>query len=257
MKLLSLNAWEGTAYEALTDYIQSQKDQIDIFCFQEFSSTEDDTRSKKAHLFSEVKEILNNYQPFYFTYRKIERETAKSQFELLTKVAIFVKNDFEVIYRQNYFIYRSSTLKITDDDYDHQAVPLQMICIKNNQKKYYIFNLHGTPIPGDKLDSPRRIQHSQKIAKIMSYFRGPKILVGDFNLLPETQSIKILEKKYINLIKKFEIKKTRSRLSPFWGSGDFQSYADYTFVSKDIQVKSFVVPDIQVSDHLPMILEFE
>ena len=60
----------------------------------------------------------------------------------------------------------------------------------------------------------------------------------------------------INLIKKFAIERTRSCLSPWFGSPDFQEFADYTFVSPDVNVLSFTVPDIEVSDHLPLVLEF-
>lgn len=74
--------------------------------------------------------------------------------------------------------------------------------------------------------------------------------------MPQTQSIKMLEEKYKNLIKEFNIEKTRSNLSPYAGKPDFQKFADYTFVSENINVTSFVVPDFEISDHLPMILEF-
>ena len=59
-----------------------------------------------------------------------------------------------------------------------------------------------------------------------------------------------------NLIIEKNIPRTRSKLSPFWGKSDFQKFADYTFVSKNIVVKDFSVPDVEISDHLPMILEF-
>ena len=59
-----------------------------------------------------------------------------------------------------------------------------------------------------------------------------------------------------NLIKEFQIELTRSSLSPFYGKPEFQKYADYAFTSKDIQIKNFQVPHLEISDHLPMILEF-
>ena len=36
-----------------------------------------------------------------------------------------------------------------------------------------------------------------------------------------------------------------------------QKFADYVFVSKDVKVKNFEVPNIEISDHLPLILDFE
>ena len=36
-----------------------------------------------------------------------------------------------------------------------------------------------------------------------------------------------------------------------------QHFADYVFVSKDVKVKKFEVPYLEISDHLPLILDFE
>jgi len=91
---------------------------------------------------------------------------------------------------------------------------------------------------------------------------GPQIVIGDFNLLPDTESIKKFEVYgYQNLIEDFAIKSTRNRIAweQFKNEPGFvkQHYADYCFVSKDVKVKKFTVPNIEVSDHLPLILEFE
>ena len=40
------------------------------------------------------------------------------------------------------------------------------------------------------------------------------------------------------------------------GKPDFQKFADYVFVSPDVNVESFSVPDIDISDHMPLVLEF-
>ena len=56
-----------------------------------------------------------------------------------------------------------------------------------------------------------------------------------------------------NLIKKYNIKTTRHKLYPGFENNKF---ADFVFVSKGIKIKNFQVPNIAVSDHLPMILEF-
>ena len=48
---------------------------------------------------------------------------------------------------------------------------------------------------------------------------------------------------------------TRSRLNPYFGTPQEQPHADYAFVSPELQVADFMVPDVQISDHLPMILD--
>lgn len=91
----------------------------------------------------------------------------------------------------------------------------------------------------------------------MSFHKGGKVLCGDFNLLPQTKSIAMLEGRMRNLIKEYNIKTTRSKLNPYHGTPTEQHFADYVFVSEDIKVLDFKVPEAEVSDHLPMILEFE
>ncbi len=71
---------------------------------------------------------------------------------------------------------------------------------------------------------------------------------GDFNVLPETKSIQLLEAAGMrNLVREFGITSTRS---PLYTKPE--KYADYIFVSKDIEVASFeVLPDV-VSDHMAL-----
>jgi hypothetical protein len=61
---------------------------------------------------------------------------------------------------------------------------------------------------------------------------------------------------YKNLIGDYQIITTRNNLA--WSLyPDKQYFADYVFASPEIKVKSFEVPNNEVSDHLPLILEIE
>lgn len=74
--------------------------------------------------------------------------------------------------------------------------------------------------------------------------------MGDFNLLPESESLKKFEEFGLrNLIKEYGITSTRSSLYQ-----KEEKYADYAFVSKDIEVQEFAVLPDEVSDHLPLSL---
>jgi endonuclease/exonuclease/phosphatase family metal-dependent hydrolase len=75
----------------------------------------------------------------------------------------------------------------------------------------------------------------------------PTIVVGDFNLLPQTKSVKMMETKLVNLIKKYKIKSTRP--------GD-DVIMDYIFVNDKIKVKNFQVINNKISDHFPLLLDF-
>ena len=57
-------------------------------------------------------------------------------------------------------------------------------------------------------------------------------------------------------IKKYGISITRGRISKWYGTPGEIKFSDYAFVSPSIEIADFKVPDIEVSDHLPLVIEF-
>lgn len=260
MKLISLNTWGGRHFEPLINFIKQHCQDTDIFCFQEIYDTKSDVKkhqSIRANLLSEIKDVLDNFQVFYFPILNGFDDKAKPvTFDLTYGLAIFIKDSVKISSKNSYILYKDGNFQTLNEDFSNIPTPLQCISLHFDNKKFSIFNFHGTPVPGDKLDTNKRLTEIKKLKEIIDSKQGAKILVGDFNLLPETKSIKIIEENMKNLIKEFKIQRTRSKLSPFYGGSDFQKFADYTFVSKDVELKSFEVPKTEISDHLPMILEF-
>lgn len=260
MKLISLNTWGGKCFDPLIKFITQHSFDTDIFCFQEMQDTTSDVKQYgniRVNLLSEIKQILSDFQVFYFpVIRSFDDDANPVNFDSTFGSATFVKNKVKVTFQKNYIVSKDPAFTLLKKDFSNLPTPLQVINIALNNKKFAIFNFHGTPFPGNKLDSANRLTEARKVKEIMDQNSKTKILVGDFNLLPQTQSIVIYGKNMSNLIDKFHIEKTRSNLSPYFGTPEFQKFADYTFVSSDISVTSFQVPDIDISDHLPMILEF-
>ena len=83
----------------------------------------------------------------------------------------------------------------------------------------------------------------------------PTIIVGDFNLFPDTKSIKMLDKEFRNLIKEFNIITTRPDFNDGMDFGN--NVVDYIFVSDKIKVNNLKVVKTDISDHYPLILDFE
>src|SRR3989344_1461043 len=223
MKLISLNIWGGHDLTPLLNFINDQSKDTDIFCFQEVIYSENDGVSKEGYKSNNlvyIKNCLKNYTCYFHPSHENFLFDSPTNFPLEVGPAIFVKN----------------------------------IITEKNGKDYMVINLHGITFPGTKLDTAARIKQSKKTLGVLNNFNGKKILVGDFNLMPSTKSIKMLEDSgLVNLIKKYKIRKTRSNLN-IYGK---QRFADYTLVSKDIKVHNFNVPqNILISDHLPMILNF-
>ena len=62
----------------------------------------------------------------------------------------------------------------------------------------------------------------------------------------------MLGDKYRDLIKEYKITSTRSALYE-----NELRYSDFAFIDKDITVNNFSVPNVTVSDHLPLLLDFD
>lgn len=139
-----------------------------------------------------------------------------------------------------------------DGQGDHNR-KLQWFEISLGGKNLLLMNTHLTHRPEGKRDSPKRILQSDMLIRFMKMFDCPKVLAGDFNLSPDTESIQMIEAAGMrNLIKEFRIASTRTSIyeKP-------NRFADYIFVSKDIKVNDFKVFPDEISDHSPLFLDFE
>ncbi|MBI4059497.1 hypothetical protein HY406_00340 [Candidatus Giovannonibacteria bacterium] len=256
MKLVSLNILGGKVFEPLMAFVKSAAPDTDIFCFQEVFRCPKgpvESHGTRTNILADLVSALEGFQCYFCPVQNgIDLEDFVD-FDIETGQAIFVKKSLNVGGAGEIFVYRDR-----NGAENIKTIPaaLNYIQIEREGKKFTVCNFHGLAFPGDKLDTPERLKQSERIVKFLDGVDGQKVLCGDFNLLPDTESIKMIGAEMKNLISAFGIERTRSRLSPFYGKEDFQPFADYTFVSSDINVKSFHVPDVEVSDHLPMILEF-
>lgn len=247
MKLVSLNIWGGRLCEPLKDFFQTHTD-IDIFCLQEVYAIFAFLKEKRF-LYDEIQNALGNYRGHFapiVTYPSGDT----------SGLAMFVKNDIEIENEGNIFVFKDRLHYKSENDMPIDATnhprSLQYAKIKAGGKNFLIANLHGLWNPAGKIDLPERLEQSRKIRGFLDKIGHAKILCGDFNLLPDTESLKILETGMKNLIKEYRVSTTRSH---FYEKSD--KFADYVLASPEIGVKDFKVLPDAVSDHLPLMLEFD
>ena len=255
MKLITLNTWGGKLYHALLDFIKNTAQETDIFCFQEIYQSASDriiSRDMHADIYGEISKNLKDHSGYFAPHLEGYDIDGKVDFPLLAGLAIFIRKNIEVSECRDIPIYGSG-LEITDND-GIRAIPrnLQYISFTVNNKCYLVGNLHGIWYPKTKVDSGDRINQSIKIKGFLSERTEEKILCGDFNLLPSTKSMQILEEGMINLIKKYDIKTTRNKYYE-----REEKHADYVLASPGVISKQFTAIDNLVSDHLPLLFEFE
>ena len=257
MRLLSLNLWGGMVHEPLLEFLKQQQQSIDIFCFQEVFSAlpgaPKESAGARMFLFNELESLLTDFMGF-FDSRSTGRDfKGDVNFPVSHGLAVFVRKNLGAIG------YRGEILEESKSSRDPVEgwTKAQVLTLTTDDKEFSLINFHGVGQPGNKLDTPQRLGHMQKLALIWESLKGrPRILCGDFNLYPQTESIKIMESLGENLIKKYNIQNTRNEMSWKKYADSPQHFADYTFVSSSIQVKNFEVPYNEVSDHLPMIVDF-
>ena len=247
LKLMTLNTWCGRVHNDLMAFLATYQD-TDIFCLQEISykavqgSIKHDRFDPAWNLFEEIEDALPGHQGFF---RKHYMDT----FGLAT----FVKSDsdIEVINETERFVHLPKP--DTPVEEGKNARNLQAVTISVGGKELHIFNFHGLWTGGGKDDTASRLEQSRNISKFVNEFGSRKILCGDFNLNPETQSVKILQDIPMrDLVKEYGVQTTRTSYYP-----KSLKFADYIFVDDAIDVKDFKVLPDEVSDHSPLLLIFE
>lgn len=166
----------------------------------------------------------------------------KSEFKISEAHSIFLEGDFSYYTNQKKWPNEQERAILITDLY------------VDGGKSLRIINYHGI-WTRDKKGNAKTHEACKKILDYTSSFKGNVIICGDFNLFPETQSIKVFQKDFINLVDHFKIKTTRPSSNEL--NGNERNVVDYVFVDPEIKVKSFKVIDNDVSDHLPLVLDFE
>lgn len=244
MKLISLNTWCGLKYKQLKLFLEKHLNEVDIFCFQEVRNGEylncNDVTEERVYLFNDMQNILVDFRGYYT--------------EIVPGVglAIFVRNNIKVKKVDSVMILGEkdiSHLKMSNGNSYYPRL-MQSIYLSSG---LIIHNFHG--IPGNlKKDTPERDLQTERLIKILNSSNAQQVLVGDFNLDINTESILRLGLEMLNLIKEGEFKTTRNDNYDNYSSLPF---ADYAFVSRNLVVNNFNVLEDMVSDHLPLFLDFE
>jgi endonuclease/exonuclease/phosphatase family metal-dependent hydrolase len=239
----------GIVRVPLLEFVKAQNKDTDVFCFQEVLNGGDKeaealfgSKERRSHdLLPVLKELLPNYVSFFHPNKGT-----------WAGLATFVKKDISVLENWDSFVHGSVGGKETG--VISSARNIQFVKIQKRLKAITVINFHGLWNGGSHDDAPERIAQSEKILEYTNALSNDYILCGDFNLLPDTKSLALLEESGLrNLIKEYGVTSTRTKF--YTRTPD--KYADYTLVSKGIEVKDFKVLPDEVSDHSPLYLEFE
>lgn len=252
IKFISLNIFEGgLLFDNIHNFLD--KEQPDIITFQEVNNGADPNLQPNLRSIQELKKMLPEYD--YFFAPEILLRYPEGKIDIGN--AIFSK--YPITKEKTVFLNVSygeyDTVPIGGDFSKH---PKNMQCceIRVNGQTLYVGNLHG--IWGlDGVDNEDRLRMSDLIVKEVKDKKNV-ILAGDFNLKPNTKTIQKIEEHLTNVFEG-ELETTfnleRKDLERFPGYAT--AVVDMIFTSQDLTVTKHTCPKVDVSDHLPLIIEVE
>jgi hypothetical protein len=257
LKIYSQNLWSGEIFGPLRKRLIQVRDQFHIFCFQEVLRSANGVQPYtplRTNLLAELEYCLPDHQPLYCNLQaEFDPES-----ELAPGVdfgqAIFLHPALICESQSTRFIFRTENAlppKAKAPVGWGLGRAIQVVRVRDAHTAYVIGNVHGLWHPNGKGDLPERLLQSRHIVAAMGRAAGDKkIIIGDFNLLPHTQSICMIEAAgYRNLITEYAITDTRT---VFYHKTP--RLADYAFVSPAVTVHEFRVDQSPISDHAALIL---
>jgi len=255
MKLITLNVWGGKLYEPLIKFLKEISTDVDIFCFQDalFGSKPEFTliQQGRINLVSEMEKVLSEFNPV--VYRDPEESYFHGEMlplDIGCGQVMFVRKSIKIIGKGGFRSHEDSPYHKGGDMVSGRCQWIKILSKEN--MSITVLNMHGLWQRGSKkADTLERLHQSEKINQFLSSVDGMKILCGDFNLAPEGEALRKFEDNMVNLIKEYCVTSTRSSHYP-----KEEKFADYIFISPEIKVKTFKVLQDEVSDHLPLLVEF-
>ena len=246
--------------EKVIDFLKNTKS--DIVTLQEVMRGIEETVYDRYNNSKIIKESLKDthhhsfFGPLWVADKHIKNGTITKDFGGMAEQGNEIISKYPIIEASNQFFYKKYQIFRDTTDFrktDHARAVIVAILEINNQK-LRLLNIHGIWNEG-KIGDERTIKECEYLLSLIEDNTIPSIIVGDFNLDPQSKSIKILNKKLTNLIEKYNIKSTRPTVKDGLDVGN--SVDDYIFVNDKIKVNNFEVKQTDASDHYPLILDFE
>lgn len=250
IKILTLNIWGGELLDRVINFIR--KEDPDIALLQEVNNGMDSLNSKFKSIDILRKELgfpYCSFEPLFLDIRsgnKIPQGNAIfSRFPIGNQKAIF----FDIPFGE----FNLEEIKSNLGKNQFLSMGMLKTDVNVNSRNINSYSVHG--IWGfDGEDSARRLKMSKIIVEEIKN-RKDVILAGDFNLKPSTKTIKNIEGYLQNVFGKELIRTFNMKHKKLPGYAT--AAVDMIFVSKHFKVINHYMPNVDVSDHMPLVCEIE
>jgi hypothetical protein len=273
---VAANSWGNCQNEAFTSFIRGQSKQADVLGISEVFHTPSADLYQVSHENSWVQH-LNNREllttdlsitaPDQFDSLYVPNSVNETRCCTKTKTVVAGSNFGNILFTRKGPVTRTGSnvifAGIKNTDKSPSARNCQWAVVRRNGLNHLLLQFHGMWIEGNtKGNSPYRDQQSQSVIMLIDYLKilyniDKVVFGGDFNLDIDTTALQLfVDAGYRNLNVELGHRNTRTELYREYNNPDASKYADYMFVSDTVNVVDFQVPNIPISDHRPLIIEF-
>lgn len=247
-KFIQINIYKGKYLDTLVEFLKQEKP--DFVSMQEVTGGGENLCDDKSLDITEyLKQKLSMDAVF-------EKEYDISDISGYLGNAVLTKHKIET---RNVVTLKPTTIfttaQINDPEYFDKTPTNVVDCVCNiGQFTFHIMSTHGawTAPPQDTVET---IRQAGLVADYLKKIKEPFVLGGDFNNVIQSKTIGIINRVANNLLFDSAVLETTNpkvhKIAP-------RGYLiDFIFVSRNIKLIKLSVPQITVSDHLPLVAEFE
>jgi endonuclease/exonuclease/phosphatase family metal-dependent hydrolase len=248
VKFLSLNLWHGTLIDGCVEFLKNQD--ADIVILQEVHDGNEENLPNQYRSLGIIKEKLDypyiDFVPALLFHdpagNSLEGNAILSKFKIADQSHLFFREKFD----ENYH----------DEPEQFSICPrvLEHAKLETPAGEVNVYNFQGVwDLDGDNYTDRRREMSEKIIAEIKD---KPNVLLGgDTNAKPTNQAIKNIEQ-YLTSVFGTALKSTfnmRHKDNPGYAT----AAVDMLFVSPNIKILNKECPDVDISDHFPVVASLE
>ncbi|MCR4324476.1 MAG: endonuclease/exonuclease/phosphatase family protein [Candidatus Curtissbacteria bacterium] len=253
LKFIQANIFMGKYLDSLIDFIKDEDP--DIVTMQEVTACDFNLyEDKSAHIFDVIGEktgLEGVFDPVMELAGKPDAEFGNAVFSKyeVTKHKVLVLKEFRPVTWEE--LEATEGRPGINPQVEKHAVDA---IVDVGGTKIHVVSWHGAWVSHAE-DSPESIRQAQIVADYLETLEDPFIVAGDLNVGPQTETIGLINKVANNLMMNSGVRQTTHptvhKIAP-------RGYLiDYIFTSSHFKVKSLKVPEIIVSDHLPVVAELQ
>lgn len=248
IKFIQINIYKGKYLDELLDFLK--KEEPDFIAAQEVTyGLLNHVRDKTLNLFEVIKSRLGMEGISYFDW-KVEGDVGSLGNAVFSKYPI---SEHKVL------VLREPTvvpLAYVESEESFPTAPrhfIDAVC-EISGKQLHVASWHGawTAPPQDTAETLRQ---AQMVADYLKSLDGPFIIGCDVNSTPQSKTVGLINQVANNLMMNSGVIQTlHPKVHKIAPRGFL---IDYIFISRHFRLKFLEVPQVTVSDHLPVVAELE